>query len=162
MAKDENMMVSVAVVFKKHDGNPTKWFIVKTSAESDWELPRTIVRRGESSVRGSLRMTSEQGGMRTRVLEEVGRTTGAARVNNKAVTQKVLYYLMSCREGGEIIGFHEYDWVEYKTIAKKLKNKKDLTQIAKAKDLLKELEGKNDTRTDEETDEFDETEEELV
>jgi ADP-ribose pyrophosphatase YjhB (NUDIX family) len=162
MAKEEMVMVSAAVVFKKHDNDPTKWFIISNNDEDGWEIPKTVVRRGESSVRASIRITSEQAGMRTRVLEEVGRGSGATKLNNRPVTQKFLYYLMNCKDGGEIIGFNKFDWVEYKTLAKRLTNKRDLAMVIKAKDLLKELEQKKDIRTDEEIDEIEEDVEDLV
>lgn len=155
--KDDSMLVSATVIFRQGKEEKTpKWFIVRTADNDGWEIPRSIVRRGESSVRAGLRMTSEQGGMRTRMLEEVGRSSGAAKVNGKPTTQRTIYYLLHCKDGGEVIGFTEHEWVEHKVALKRLTNKKDISMMADAKTLLAEV-IKDGTRMRE-----DEPEEELV
>lgn len=140
--KDNSVLVGCAVVYKqpKKRSNDTFWFIVKTNDDSDWEIPKTMVRRGESSVRSVIRLTQEQGSMRTKVLEEVGRANSVGRVNGKAVTQKYLYYLMHCKDVGEIMGFSEYQWVEHKKALKMLTLKRDINMLKDAKNLLKQVE----------------------
>lgn len=142
MNKDKDQLVSIGVIHKVYRGKLT-WFVCKTNADSDWELPRTTVRRGESSVRAILRLTVEQALMRTRVLEEAYRTTAVVKINGKAVTQKQIYYLMLQKDAAEIIGFTGLQWLEYQKAMKKLVSKKDQTALKAARDVLKELEKKN-------------------
>lgn len=140
--KDNTVLVGCACIYKqpKKKSDDTFWFVVKQNDDSEWELPKTMVRRGESSVRSVIRLTQEQGSMRTKVLEEVGRSSSVTRVNGKAVTQKQIFYLMHCKDVGEIMGFSEYEWVDHKKAMKMIKNKKDLAMLKDAKVLLKQVE----------------------
>lgn len=140
--KQKLILVGVAVVYKKVKEKPV-WFVVRQKEESDWELPKTNARRGESSVRSVIRMMGEQGGMNVKVREEVGRTNGAAMVAGNTVPERKIYYLMICKEANEILGFIDFDWLDYGKALRKLKNKKDITMLKAAKDLLKELDKKN-------------------
>ena len=65
-------LVSAAAVYKK-DGDDVLWFLIKEKEGGGWEIPKTVTKNGESSVRASIRALGEQGGMRVKVLEEVGR-----------------------------------------------------------------------------------------
>lgn len=144
--KGDTVLVGAGVIYKRPKGRDPQWFIVKSSEETDWELPKTVVRRGESSVRSIIRLTQEQALMRTKVLEEVGRASGAGRVNGKAVNQKYLYYLMHCKDMGEIMGFHDYKWVDHKVAVKMLPLKRDLNMMKDAKALLKTIDAKREKR----------------
>lgn len=136
--KEKIVLVSTSVVFKKN-GNKPLWFLVNQSDGQEWELPRTLVRRGESSVRASIRCMAEQGGMRAQVLEEVGRFGGATKVNGKAVNQRTLYYLMLHREGSEVLGFAGAEWLDYPKALKKLSSKRDQTVLTQAQEMYKGL-----------------------
>ena len=141
MNKDKDQLVSIGVIHKVYRGKLT-WFVCKTNENGDWELPRTTVRRGESSVRAILRLTVEQALMRNRVLEEAYRTTAVVKTNGRAVTQKQIYYLMVQKEAGETLGFAGFHWLEYSKAIKKLASKKDQVALKNARDVLKELEKK--------------------
>ncbi|MBX4206150.1 NUDIX domain-containing protein [Candidatus Microgenomates bacterium] len=138
--KQKEILVGGSVVYKKDNGKTT-WFLVKQDMDSDWELPKTNVRRGESSVRSVIRAMAEQGGMKAKVLEEVGRNTKAVMHNGKPIDQKVIFYLLIERGGGEALGFAEYQWMDYAKASKKL-DKKDQKMLKIAKDLAKEVEKK--------------------
>ena len=142
--KDDTVLMGAGVIYKRPKGKEPQWFLVKTSDESEWELPKTLVRRGESSVRSVIRLTQEQAMMRTKILEEVGRASGAGRVNGRAVNQKYLYYLMHCKDIGEILGFHDHKWAEYKTGMKLLTLKRDQNMLKDAKQLLKTIDVKRE------------------
>lgn len=139
MPKDKTLLIGASVVYKKDNGRTT-WFIVKQNDGDDWELPKTNVRRGESSVRSVIRAMGEQGGMKTKVLEEVGRAAGAVMHNGRSVEQRIIYYLLLERGGGEALGFAEYEWMDYAKAARKLSSKRDKNMLAKAKDIAKEVE----------------------
>ena len=137
-----NQQISIggAIVFRDHRGK-RQFLIAKQKEDSDWEIPKVTVRKGESSVRSVIRLTGEQGGMTARVLEEAGRATGNVVINGKPVAQKYYYYLMYQKAGAfEIIGLGEYQWMEYAKMAKKLNLKREKEMLKGAKDVLKEWE----------------------
>jgi len=137
-----NQQISIggAVVFRDNRGK-RQFLLTKNKEESDWEIPKVTVRKGESSVRAVIRLMSEQGGMTVRVLEEAGRSLGTTVINGKPVSQKYYYYLMLQKGGtSELIGFFEYKWMEFTDAVKKvpLKREKDMFKSGKA--VLKEWE----------------------
>jgi hypothetical protein len=153
--KAKEILIAGATVYKKQD-DKVLWFIVKQSEENGWEIPKTTVRRGESSVRAVIRQMGEQGGMRTKVLEEVGRNIASATLNGKVVPQRYIYYLMLQRGDNEVLGFVEYDWVDYAKAMKKVENKKEQKILEKARELMKEIQktGKDEEKWDDEEEAF--------
>ena len=137
--KDKNLVIiSGAVVFKDQNGL-TKWFLVKQNEEDGWEIPKVIIRKGESSVRGALRLMGEKGSMTTRVLEEAGRAGGVATVNGKTRSQRYLYYLMLMKvTSGEPIGFEDYQWLDYAQSMRKIKSKREKTMLKDANVVMKQ------------------------
>ena len=134
------MMVGGAVIFK--EGKSKNLFLLSKNNEGEWEILKSLVRRGESSVRSVIRYTSEQGNMNTRVLDEVGRATGSGTINNKIVTYKYLYYLMLFKAGAEILGMGDVSWFDYATASKKLKLKREKDMLKTASQMVKEWEKK--------------------
>lgn len=139
--KQKLILVGGAVIYKKVKDKPL-WFIVKQKEDSDWEIPKTNARRGESSVRAVIRMMGEQAAMNVKVLEEVGRVGGAALVGGNTIPQRTIYYLLVCKEAKEVLAFMDFDWVDLAKGVRKLKNKKDIAMLKGAKDLLKEIDKK--------------------
>jgi hypothetical protein len=140
---NKNMvLVSGACIFKEARGN-IKWFIVKQNGEDDWEIPKVLVRKGESSVRGALRMMGEKGNMTTRVLEEAGRYGGVTTVNGKKLPQRYIYYLMLSRaSSGEAIGFSENVWLDFGKAVKKLYSKREKSVLKLANRELSRIKKK--------------------
>ncbi|KKS78232.1 MAG: hypothetical protein UV74_C0001G0079 [Candidatus Woesebacteria bacterium GW2011_GWB1_43_14] len=103
-------------------------------------MPRTVARRGESSVRAVTRMMADQGGMNIAVLEEAGRSGGISRVNNKVKKQRHLFYLILFKNGREVLGFEDAVWLEYAEAARKLTNKRDQQMLRAANKLVKTVE----------------------
>lgn len=130
---DKNLvLISGAVVFKEGRGK-TKWLITQQE-EGEWEIPKVFVRKGESSVRASLRMMGEQGGMTTQVLEEVGRAGGVTKVGNKTLPKRHLYYLMLFISGAsEAIGFDQIKWLDYAQAVRKLSSKQEQSMLREAR-----------------------------
>lgn len=134
------VLVGGAVVFK--EGKGKNLFLVSKNNEGKFEILKSTVRRGESSVRAVIRYTSEQGNMNTRVLDEVGRATGTGTVNNKSVNYKYLYYLLFFKTGAEISGMGDIHWLDYATASKKLELKREKDMLKTASNMVKEWQKK--------------------
>ncbi len=134
----KNLMIGAAIIYTKERAGDF-WFLCKNNSDSDWELPKAIVRRGESSVRSVIRIMSEQGGMRARVIEEIGRASSTTSVNNRLVPQKTIYYLMLQKGEDNVIGFAQYEWFPFEKALRRLSSKKDQAMLKAAKQMVKEL-----------------------
>jgi len=130
---DKNtILISGAIVFKE-GRNKNYWLLTKQKEGDNWELTKSIVRRGESSVRTVIRVMGEKGGMSVRVLEEAGRINGATSVNGRTLTQKYIYYLVIVKSvPKELIGFTDHVWLDYQTTLRKLSTKKEKDVLKKA------------------------------
>ena len=133
----ENIIyISGAIAAKKARNGKIYWLVVKMNEDSEWEIPKITARRGESTVRASLRMMGEQAGMTAKVLEEAGRSRRTSSVNGKSITKMTLYYLLLQQSAGEIIGFHKGSWFEYAKAVRTLKQKKEKEMLRSAKKEL--------------------------
>lgn len=132
------ILVGGAVIFK--EGKDKKLFLLSKNNDGEFEILKSTVRRGESSVRAVIRYTTEQGNMNTRVLDEVGRGTSVGTVNNKSVTYRYIYYLLLFKAGIEISGMGDIAWYDYATAAKKLKLKREKDILKIASGMVKEWE----------------------
>src|SRR3989344_4205253 len=128
-------LVSAALVYKKK-GDGLLWFLIKENNETGWEIPKTVTKNGESSVRASIRALGEQGGMRVKVLEEVGRHGGAAKVGGKILTQRIIYYLIAHKEGEEVLGYVASEWMPHTLALRKVTTKLDREMLKDARALL--------------------------
>jgi ADP-ribose pyrophosphatase YjhB (NUDIX family) len=136
------VLVGGACIFKEVRGS-MKWFVIKQNGEDKWEIPKVLVRKGESSVRGVLRMMGEKANMTTRVLEEVGRFGGVTTVNGKKLPQRHIYYLMLAKAASsEAIGFSESAWVEYPKMIKMLSSKREKGVVKAASTELSRIKKK--------------------
>ena len=127
------VLTAGAIVFKEGRGK-SHWLITKQAENDEWEIPKVLVRKGESSVRAAMRMMGEKGGMTTQVLEEAGRAGGVTTINGKTLPQRYLYYLMLLKEpSGEVIGFAAHKWFEYAKAVRKLSSKREQTMLRQAR-----------------------------
>jgi len=131
--KTDYVLVSGAVVFKKAKNGRIYWLVVKQNKDSNWGIPKIIARRGESSVKAVLKMMSEQVGMTTKVLEEVGRFGGSTTINRKVIPRRVLYYLMTATAESEALEFYDYSWHTYSKALRILGLKKEKQMLSNAK-----------------------------
>jgi hypothetical protein len=136
--KNNQLTISGAIVFKDYAGK-RKFLIVK-QGDDKWEIPKVTVRKGESSVRASLRMTGEMAGISARVLEEAGRASGATVLNSKSVPVKYYYYVLIQKAAGEMLGFDAFEWLEYRPAVSKLYLKREKEILRGAKEVLKQWE----------------------
>jgi hypothetical protein len=134
---NNTILVGGGVVYKRLKNKKFRWFITKQSEDSDWEIPKILVRKGESSVRAVLRMTGEQAGMGCRVLEEAGRAGDSTLVNGKSVPRKIIYYLTKQKTEGEVLGFSDYLWLDYSKAQRKLSSKREKEMLRSANKELK-------------------------
>jgi ADP-ribose pyrophosphatase YjhB (NUDIX family) len=142
MNTKQNQQISIggAVVFRDYRGK-RQFLLVRQKDGKGWEIPKVTIRKGESSVRAVIRMTSEQGGMTVRVLDEAGRFSGTTVVNNKTIPQRFYYYLILQKGGSsEMIGFDEFKWAEYGESFKKITTKKEKEMLKGGRETLKEWE----------------------
>lgn len=137
---NQQVLIGGAIVFRDNRGK-RQYLVVKAKEDGEWEFPKVVVRRGESSVRAVIRLTGEQGGMTARVLEEAGRYTGNVIVNGNSIPQKYYYYLMFQKGGpSELIGFTDFKWLEPAELTKKVESKKEKEMFKSAREVLKEWE----------------------
>ena len=131
------ILVSVACLFREYRGK-RQWFVAKQEKDSEWELPRIVARKAESSARAGIRMMGEQMGITVQVLEEAGRAGGVIRVNGKSVPQRHLYYLMIQRDAsGEVLAFADHEWLPYAKAVRRLPAKRDRQMLKAARAELK-------------------------
>lgn len=136
--KNNNISIGGAVVYKEGRGKRYYWIVA--DKEGNWEIPKVTVRRGESSVRAVIRMTSEIVGMNARILEEVGRHSAVVLVNGKATPQRTYYYLLLLNAVGEIMGFEKYQWMDFKKATTALELKREKDALRGAEELIKKWE----------------------
>ncbi len=103
------MLVAGAVVFRKAKNGRIGWFLIEDVQNKRWELPKAVVRKGESSVRTVMRVMGEQGGMNCKIIEEAGRGgRQALMVNGKKTPRRIIYYLVFGKSAGEVLGFEKH------------------------------------------------------
>jgi len=136
--KNNNISIGGAVVYKEGRGKRFYWIVA--DKDGNWEIPKVTVRRGESSVRAVVRMTSEIVGMNARILEEVGRHSGVVLVNGKAAPQKTYYYLLFLKAVTEIMGFEKYQWMDFKKATKAVGLKREKDALKSAEEMIKKWE----------------------
>ncbi|MGB6839059.1 MAG: hypothetical protein WBD86_01415 [Microgenomates group bacterium] len=143
---DKNLvLISGAIVFKETRGK-RRWFLAKQVENGEWEIPKILARKTESSARAAIRLMAEKGSMDAKVLEEAGRAGGSGIINGKAVPQRYLYYLMALQGMGEILGFEEYAWLEYAKAVRKLSSKRERLMIKNAREELKKWQRKEENK----------------
>lgn len=139
MIEKGTVLTSGAIVFNDKTGSPI-WLVVKQKEDGDWEIPKFIVRRGESSVRTSIRVMGEKGGMSLRVLEEAGRIGWTVCTEGKTVHHKCIYYIMKLKSPPkEVFGFPASIWLDSSKALQKISSKKEKAIFKKAREILKQL-----------------------
>jgi precorrin-6x reductase len=151
------VLISGAIVYRAIKGKK-RWFLAKQSGkDGDWEIPKILVRKAESSARGAMRLMLEQMDMDTQVLEEAGRAGGSATINGKVVPQRHLYYIMLFKEKEEeeeeedkrekkedveeiVIGFDDHGWFEYAQAVRMLRSKRERLMIKQGRKELRKWE----------------------
>jgi len=131
---DELVLIS-AIIVAKGKGKRQRWFITKDN--EDWEFPKTIVRKVESSVRASIRSLGEKALMTVQVIEEAGRVGGVITINDKTSPKRVIYYVAIELSSGEMVGFKEHAWLPYASAIRKLTKQEQVILRSARKELIK-------------------------
>ena len=132
---DKNTVLTPVAIIVRENKGKQEWLLIKKSSDDDWEFPRMLVRKTESSVRATIRMAGEQFGMTGQVIEEVGRSGGVTTLNGKTFSQRQLYYLMYVRDqSGEVMGFAEYEFLEFPKASRRLTQKRERTTLKNARE----------------------------
>jgi hypothetical protein len=91
-------IIAGAVAYREHKG-ATEWFVVKSPDKDTWELPKSDVKSGESSVSAILRFMKDSLGMKATVLEEAGRASATVAHGGSSLEQKLVFYII--KQGGK-------------------------------------------------------------
>jgi precorrin-6x reductase len=151
------VLISGAIVYRATKGKK-RWFLARQSEGDEWEIPKIVARKAESTARAAMRLMLEQVDIDTQVLEEAGRAGGSATINGKVVSQRHLYYIMLFKEKNEeeeeenrkkrgeekkkeiVIGFEEFGWFEYAQAVRKLRSKRERLMIKQGRQELRKWE----------------------
>ncbi len=132
---EDEVLVGGAVVFKQR-GRKVLWFIAKPGEQDAWQLPKMVVRRGESSVRGTLRMAEELAGLRGAVLEEVGRVSNTTTHKGMPLVRRIIYYLMQQKGKSAAPSYAKTQWAEFATARSRLATASEKKVLSQARTLL--------------------------
>jgi ADP-ribose pyrophosphatase YjhB (NUDIX family) len=129
-------LIAGAVAYREGKKGLVEWFLVK-NAKDQLELPKTDVRRGESSVSAVLRYAKESAGLRPTVLDEAGRVTLTSSKNGEDIDEKLIFYLIQ-NKGQEPGLFIEGTWLKYPLAKKKLTLVREQKMLSQANDAVKQ------------------------
>lgn len=128
-------LVAGAVAYRENKG-AVEWYLMK-NAKDQLELPKTDVRRGESSVSAVLRFAKETAGLRPTVLDEAGRLTVSSTKNGEEIDEKLIFYLIQNK--GQEAGFSKFGtWLKYPNARKKLSLVREQKMLSQANDAVKQ------------------------
>ena len=136
---EEEILVSGAVVFHTRGGK-TFWLLVKPGKDDTWQLPKGVVRRGESSVRTAIRTIDETLGIRGRVLEEAGRATINSTRDGHSFSRRIIYYLMQQKSKEPRDLMTQFAWADFVRTHHKLSTAQEKRILNQARSLLSEWE----------------------
>lgn len=145
--QNTQLFTSGAIVSRKRTNGKWVWLLTKNES-GEWEFPKTMVRKGESSVRAVLRTITEQGGMNARIIEEAGDYSSTATINGKSMPKRLVYYVLFQKSSGEIIGLNSPKWFEYTDAIKKLESKREQQSLKIAREQIKIWEEKKKKNPD--------------
>lgn len=131
------LTTGVAVFSKK--GAETNWLLVR-HPNGTWELPKSSVRKGESTVGAAIRSLREDYGNLIEVLEEAGRTSTTKVKDGQKVTEKTIFYLAERKgESMQARGEFEEKWQPYANAYRSLGLKREKEILREANKVLKTL-----------------------
>lgn len=135
-------LVAGAVAYREKKGEP-EWFVVKSKNGERWELPKSDVKRGESSVQAVIRYTQETAGLKASVLEEAGRVNVTATIQGAPIEEKVIFYLMRNGNGEVLIPSSlNSEWLKFASAKKRLSLIREQKMLTAAHDILREWQQK--------------------
>lgn len=134
-----------AVAYRERNGL-VEWFVFRSVSNGKWELPKTEVRRGESSVQASLRHVRDGIGLVVTVLDEASRLSISTTQNGQPLDQKILFYLMRQVKGSPNVAVNSGKWLSYALARKSLTLGREQKALQQASILVKQWKREKKTR----------------
>lgn len=137
---EEQVLIGGALVFRDR-GKKTSWLLVKPEDDNEWQLPKGLVYREESSVRAVMRTLGKIAGLRSAIIEEVGRTNSTTTRKGASLARRVIYYLVQIRgkaEEGEMSMPIKLQWLEFASAKSKLGTANEKKMLSEARIMLSE------------------------
>ncbi|TSC90260.1 MAG: Uncharacterized protein G01um10145_364 [Microgenomates group bacterium Gr01-1014_5] len=131
-------LIAGALAFRERSGE-NEWFLVKSKDNNSLEIPKSDVRRGESSVSAAIRYLKESAGLRITVLEEAGRMNVTIKNNGQSQDARVIVYLMRQGTGKpEFPATLHGSWLKYSSARRKLELAREQKVLGQANDVLRQ------------------------
>lgn len=136
VSQNMDKLLTGALAYREKRGG-VEWFLVKSKNNGGLEIPKSDVRRGESSVSAAIRFLKESAGLYVAVLEEAGRMNVTARFGSQSLGAKVIVYLARSSES-DLPSSVEGQWLKYNSARRKLELAREQKVLGQAKDVLKQ------------------------
>lgn len=118
-------------------GGKTAWLVVKPGEDDEWQLPKGLVYREESSVRAVIRTLGKLAGLRSAVLEEVGRVNSTTTSKGSPLVRRIIYYLVQLKGKLEIDDVPvKLQWLEFASAKSKLGTQAEKKMLIQAREVL--------------------------
>lgn len=137
---EEQVLIGGALVFRDR-GKKTSWLVVKPEDENEWQLPKGLVFREESSVRAVMRTLGKIAGLRSAIIEEVGRTNSTTARKGTSLSRRVIYYLVQLKgkaEEGEMSMPIKLQWLKFASAKTRLGTANEKKMLIEARSMLSE------------------------
>lgn len=133
---EEQVLIGGALMFRERGGK-TSWLVVKPEKNDEWQLPKGLVYREESSVRAVIRTLGKLAGLRSAVLEEVGRINSTTTSKGSPLARRIIYYLVQLRGKLEVDDVPvKLQWLEFVSAKSKLGTQAEKKMLIQARDVL--------------------------
>lgn len=133
---EEQVLIGGALMFRERGGK-TAWLVVKPEEDDEWQLPKGLVYREESSVRAVIRTLGKLVGLRSAVLEEVGRVNSTTTSKGSPLVRRIIYYLVQLKGKLEVDGvLVKLQWLEFASAKSKLGTQAEKKMLIQARNVL--------------------------
>lgn len=133
---EEQVLIGGALMFRERGGK-TSWLVVKPEADDEWQLPKGLVYREESSVRAVIRTLGKLAGLRSAVLEEVGRVSSTTTSKGNPLSRRIIYYLVQLRGKLEVDDIPvKRQWLEFASAKSRLGTQAEKKMLIQARGVL--------------------------
>ncbi len=133
---------AAAIVYKQENGQ-AHWLVFRSCDKDCWKFPKQMTTRAESSVRAAMRKIEKVSGLRSQVIEEVGRarvSVDAGKATRPALT---IYYLLRKKKGQDLTLIKtekgEVAWLPLQSARAKLGLKTEKDFLSEANRILRDL-----------------------
>jgi len=135
-------------VFKKENGK-VLWLIVQPkrsdlSKPIHWRLTKGVIEKGEATEKTALREVEEEAGIKTEVLDKLGKSTYFYTFKGERIFKIIIFYLMrflaETGNGIDEVEIGEVGWLPFKEAYQKLTFDSEKKILEKAKKVLEEKE----------------------